>query len=73
MTFKRYEGQLHDANDPSGIVEDVTDLSGDNYGQKCGSCGHFESDHLLGPCDYVKWIGGHPEYRCMCNKFSDME
>jgi hypothetical protein len=35
------------------------------------NCGHKRVDHseLEGPCDFIKWIGGHPEYRCMCIKF----
>jgi len=38
-------------------------------GDLCANCGHSAEDHLLGPCDYIKWIAGHPEYRCMCQKF----
>jgi hypothetical protein len=38
---------------------------------KCANCGHARIEHVdfSGPCDSVKWIGGHPEYRCMCHKF----
>ena len=37
----------------------------------CLTCRHFRIDHsdFVGPCDYIKWIEGHPEYRCMCRTF----
>ena len=37
----------------------------------CLTCRHSWIDHsdFVGPCDYIKWIGGHPEYRCMCRTF----
>ena len=37
----------------------------------CLTCRHSRIDHsdFVGPCDYIKWIEGHPEYRCMCRTF----
>jgi hypothetical protein len=37
----------------------------------CAHCGHARIEHVgfSGPCDSIRWIGGHPEYRCMCRKF----
>ena len=37
----------------------------------CTNCGHARIDHVgfSGPCDFIKWVGGHPEYRCMCRKY----
>lgn len=40
-----------------------------NLLSNCADCGHSASDHISGPCEFVMWIGGHPEYRCMCGAF----
>lgn len=50
-------------------------VSGIAASDKCATCGHEAYDHeinypILGKCEYVKWIGGHPEYRCMCSRFA---
>lgn len=40
----------------------------------CFSCGHQRKDHdEKGSCNYIKWIGGHPEYRCGCGKFNSRQ
>ena len=41
----------------------------------CANCGHARIDHVgfSSVCDFIKWVGGHPEYRCMCRKFVKKE
>jgi hypothetical protein len=39
----------------------------------CAECKHERIEHggteLSDECNFIKWVGGKPEWRCMCNKF----
>jgi hypothetical protein len=53
---------------PKEFAERMQQIENDTKAP-CANCGHARIDHFSGPCDFIKWISGRPEYRCICPKF----